>query len=353
MAKVIYGVCGEGFGHSSRAQLIGRHLLDAGHDVIFAGSFRSLLYLREHFGDRVHEVFGLLFFYHRGRVNPLITVLKNIQQAPRIWQINRKVFRDVFQPFAPDLVISDFDPSTAYWAWRNKVPLLSIDNEHVLTDCHLDHPPHQKLNRFNAELVTKAHCFAAQHYGVLSFFDVPAKHDGVSLIPPVIRREVSERTPSDQGHIIIYTTTGYGREQLTEQLNKFKDHRFHIYNYGEPGEAGNCIFKPRSTDGFLDDLAGCHGVIASAGFSLISECLVYRKRMMMLPVPGQYEQIVNAHYMERLGLGLNAGQLTPDNLRTYLDSLDKPLSEGPGVIWPDNQKCFDHLDKLLQKMGLA
>ena len=36
MAKIIYGVAGEGFGHSSRSHLIGQRLLDAGNDVIGA-----------------------------------------------------------------------------------------------------------------------------------------------------------------------------------------------------------------------------------------------------------------------------------------------------------------------------
>jgi len=38
MAKIIYAVAGEGFGHSSRSHLIGQRFIDAGHDVMFAGS---------------------------------------------------------------------------------------------------------------------------------------------------------------------------------------------------------------------------------------------------------------------------------------------------------------------------
>ena len=46
MARIIYGVAGEGFGHSSRSHLIGQRFIDAGHDVMFVGSQKSLLYLK-------------------------------------------------------------------------------------------------------------------------------------------------------------------------------------------------------------------------------------------------------------------------------------------------------------------
>lgn len=38
MAKILYGVAGEGFGHSSRSELFGRRLIEAGHEVMFAAS---------------------------------------------------------------------------------------------------------------------------------------------------------------------------------------------------------------------------------------------------------------------------------------------------------------------------
>ena len=78
MAKIIYAVAGEGFGHSSRSHLIGQRLLDAGHDVVFVGSAKSLVYLKQYFGSHVKEIFGLSFDYQQGHIDPLKTVKKNI-----------------------------------------------------------------------------------------------------------------------------------------------------------------------------------------------------------------------------------------------------------------------------------
>jgi UDP:flavonoid glycosyltransferase YjiC (YdhE family) len=71
MAKIIYGVAGEGFGHSSRSHVIGRHLIDAGHEVLFAASRKSLSYLRKHFGEKVKEIAGLSLVYRDGNLLPV------------------------------------------------------------------------------------------------------------------------------------------------------------------------------------------------------------------------------------------------------------------------------------------
>ncbi|HUW18089.1 MAG TPA: hypothetical protein VMW16_02180 [Sedimentisphaerales bacterium] len=39
--------------------MIGQRLIDAGHDVMFVGPQKSLVYLKQYFGERVREIFGL------------------------------------------------------------------------------------------------------------------------------------------------------------------------------------------------------------------------------------------------------------------------------------------------------
>ena len=60
-----------------------------GHDVIFATSHRALLYLRECFGERAREIFGLTFDYSKGYVAPVATVWKNLWQFPQGHRVNR------------------------------------------------------------------------------------------------------------------------------------------------------------------------------------------------------------------------------------------------------------------------
>jgi uncharacterized protein (TIGR00661 family) len=351
MAKIIYGVAGEGFGHSSRSHLTGQRLIDAGHDVMFVGSQKSLLYLKQYFGERVREIFGLSFAFVDGRIDKSETLKRNLLNLPQGTKLNEELFREHFEPFTPDLVISDFEPFSAWWAWRKNVPFISIDHEHVLTLCELEHETRNWFSRITASVVTECHYVGAVAYIVINFFDAPLRIDSAILSPPVIRPVVGALQASNGEHILLYSTTGKDEEQLRRVLGKFGDRKFFLYGFKKVGEYGNCIFKERSTEGFLADLASARGVIASAGFSLLSECLHLKKPMCLLPITGQYEQIINAHYIEKLGLGVSAEKLDEDVLGRFLEQLDKPMPSDERILWPDNDKYFRILQDVLNNLA--
>lgn len=350
MARIIYGVAGEGFGHSSRSHLIGQRLIDAGNDVMFVGSQKSLLYLKQYFGERVKEIFGLSFAFDGRRIDKSETFRRNLFKINEANRQNDELFKKHFEPFEPNLVISDFEPFSAWWAWRHRVPFISIDHEHMLTLCELDHPSQSWFSRITAEMVTECHYIGAVAYIILNFFKAPLRIDSAVLAPPVIRPVVSELESRPGEHILVYSTTGTERDTLLGILSKFADRRFIVYGYNESSKYENCVLKKRSTEGFLDDLANARGVIASAGFSLISECLYLKKKMLLLPVGGQYEQIINAHYIQKLGLGISAQKVNEPALAHFLKELDKPMPDDEQILWPDNEKFFRVLQEALNKL---
>jgi len=347
MARIIYAVAGEGFGHASRTHLIGQRFLDAGHDVIFATSHRALLYLRECFGERAREIFGLTFDYSKGYVDPVATVWKNLARFPGGRKVNKQLYNEVYKPFNPDLVVTDFEPFSAWWALRNRVPFVSINNEHTLIFCKLEHKLKNVVQRIQAGVVTRFHYVGAKAYVLISFFQAPLKNDKAVLAPPIVRPIITELTPTDAGHITIYWTTGTNEDQLRDVLSRFSDQSFHIYGFNKRLERGNCVFKERSTEGFLTDLASSRGVIASAGFSLISECLHLRKKMLLLPLAGQYEQLLNARYVQKLRLGTWAKRLSEPALSRFMEGLDEPMPQDGHILWPDNEGFFEVLRGVL------
>ena len=350
MAKIIYGVAGEGFGHSSRSHLIGQRLIDAGHNVMFVGSKKSLLYLKQYFGDRVKEIFGLSFSYIDGRIDKSETLKRNLLNLPEGNKLNDELFKKYFEPFQPQLVISDFEPFSAWWAGRNRIPFISIDHEHMLTLCKLEHEAKNWFSRITAGVVTECHYVGAVAYIIINFFKTPLRIDSAILSPPIIRPIVSALQAGQGEHILVYSTTGKGQKQLRDILHEFPGQKFCIYGFNKEAENKNCIFKKRSTEGFLDDLASSRGVIASAGFSLISECLHLKKKMLLLPVAGQYEQIINTHYMQKLGLGISSEKLDETALTLFLDEIDKPMPDDESILWPNNDKFFLILQAVLNKL---
>lgn len=347
MAKIIYGVAGEGFGHSSRSHLIGQKLIDAGHDVIFAASKKSLAYLKPYFGDRVKEVAGLSFAFENGRIDSFKTITLNLGKLPEANGINNILFHEIFKPFDPDLVITDFEPFSAWWAWRKDIPFISIDHEHMLTHCELDHPAQQWLPKLKAEIVTRSYYFNAAAYLVINFFKAEPKSSKTFVTPPIVRSIVRQFEPTEGDDILVYSSMAKDSSELLEAFTQFKDQTFIIYGYDKAEQHGNCIFKKRSTEEFLSNLTNCRGVIASAGFSLLSECLYMRKKMLLMPVANQYEQMINAHYIEKLGLGIATEDLNTQAVSRFLDELDKPLSTADAILWPDNERFFEILRDVL------
>ncbi len=76
MANILYGVNGEGSGHSTRAQEVISHLIAKGHSVHVASFDRGLRNLQEKF--EVTEIYGLRLAYVNNEVRYGRTLTRNL-----------------------------------------------------------------------------------------------------------------------------------------------------------------------------------------------------------------------------------------------------------------------------------
>ena len=352
MARIIYGVAGEGFGHSSRSELIGQRLIDAGHEVKFMASQKSLMYLRKRFGDLVKPIFGLCLVYENGVLHPTRTFARNLKNYSKGVFENLHLFREEFEPFCPDLVISDYEPFSSWWAWRNNVPCVSVDHQHVLRYCELDYDLPEWTCRLMADVVTRCYHPQPDAYLMLNFFKAPVCHPDAVLAPPVVRSVCEQFIPSQQDHVLAYFTdsTPGIHQRLIEVLGAFEQQRFVVYGFNRDLQIRNCTFKSHSREGFLRDLSTSRGAMATAGFSMISECLYYNKPLLVLPVHKQFEQMTNARYVESLGIGHRTRQLNRAAVADFLDSLHRPRELSEEILYPDNDLFFTQLQRVFNRV---
>ncbi len=94
---------------------------------MFAASGKSLAYLAPLFPGRVQEVYGLHFVIKDGQIQPISTLVDNIVQYRKGFLTNRRLFSRAVSDFGPDLVISDFEPFSAWWAFRHRMPCVFVD----------------------------------------------------------------------------------------------------------------------------------------------------------------------------------------------------------------------------------
>src|SRR5246500_628779 len=107
MPNILYGVNGEGAGHSSRALEVIAHLEAQGHRVHVASFDRGYRNLKDDFD--VTEIDGLRLAYVHNRVRYRKTVLRNLLHLPQTARTVRSLERKA-AAWDIGLVITDFEP---------------------------------------------------------------------------------------------------------------------------------------------------------------------------------------------------------------------------------------------------
>jgi uncharacterized protein (TIGR00661 family) len=228
------------------------------------------------------------------------------------------------------------------------LPVISIDNQHALTNCKVTYPKKYRKAAAAAKLVTKLMTPKADAYLMISFFDAPIRKKKSFLFPPILRREILEAKPTTGDHVLVYVTA-----PSPEPIAILKNVRanFIAYGFGREGLDGNIAFKKPSLDGFLRDLLSCKAIIANAGFSLISEALYLGKPYLAVPVKSQFEQIFNAYYIEKTGYGAYWEKLEKEKVDSFLFNLDGYRENLAQYSRQDNSALLGKLDRLIAQLA--
>jgi len=322
MARILYAASGDGYGHAVRAHSVGLGLLSRGHEVRFLSSGKGRDYLRRQFDGRVHGVFGLNTVYIEGRAEPLRTVLQNARKALTGLRPSNRAVRELLQTFRPDLVITDFEPFSAFWAMRLGIPYVSLDNQHLLTHCRIDHPPGFARDLLAAYCTIRLYFASARRYLITSFIKAPIRYHPTTLVDPILRPKVYATPVRSGDFLLAYKGAGGSNDGMRAELERFDRVPIRAYGFGVTGRRGHIEHKPIDSDEFVEDLSSCAGVIASAGHSLVGECLHFRKPMLLIPIAQQYEQVLNARSIERMGAGRSVDRLTAAAMDEFLGGLD-------------------------------
>lgn len=352
--KILYGVVGEGMGHAIRSTVVIQHLLAQGHEVHIAVSGRAYDYLKARF-EGVQRIWGLTMVMDDNAIQKRKTALEVLKGA--VTGVPENLFKNlvaILEDFKPECVVTDFETGTALFGVSQNLPIISVDNMQIIRRCW--HPPEILRGRTAdwrlAKSVIKAKIPHADHYIITTFFDAPIKRRNTTLVSPILRDSILQATPRDDGeHILVYQTSESFKE-LPELLKGF-DAPFRIYglrrNLTEPVVEGNLTFCPFSEEGFIADLASCRGVIASAGFTLIGEALHLGRPYLATPVRGQFEQVMNARYIEHLGYGLQDEDLDEFSIGAFIQGLDTFRQNLQAYPRADNSALFAALDEQLDR----
>jgi uncharacterized protein (TIGR00661 family) len=341
MANILYGVNGEGSGHSTRAKEVLSHLQNQGHNLHVVSFDRGLRNLRENFP--VKEIFGFQITYINNRVRYKRTVASNLVKAPKAARSLKELSRLVDESEIK-LVITDFEPLTCHVGHRKGLPVIAIDNQHAITNTRVSLPSGFRRDVAAVKMVTRMMTPHADAYLVLSFFPGDVKRRNTFLFPPILRQEILSATPQTGDHVLVYVTSP--SKDLAALLKQVRC-KFIAYGFGTEGQEGNVLFKKPSMDGFLRDLTSAKAVIANAGFSLVSEALYLGKPYLAVPVENQFEQIFNAYYVDKLGYGAWWEELSKEKIESFLFNLPVYAENLESYPRTGNSALLSKLDELI------
>ena len=283
--KIFYGVQGTGNGHITRARVMAKELHAAGIEVTFQFTGRPA---DKYFDMEVFNGYqsrtGLTFHTQKGQVS----YLKTARDAKPITFIKDMKSLDLS---GYDLVISDFEPVTAWAAKNQKKTVLGIGHQYAFN---------HKIPREGSDPIANQvmKYFAPADVGI----GLHWHHFGQPILPPIIE---TPETPKNiiKNKIIVYLPFEDPHEVI-RLLSPFENFDFHIYSpEAVPSKFAHIICNPLSRDGFQKDLYDCAGIISNAGFELASESLQLGKKILAKPLHAQMEQISNAAALHQLGYG--------------------------------------------------
>ncbi len=355
--RILYGVVGEGMGHATRSRVILEHLLSAKHELRVIVSGRAHAFLSSRFEGRadirITEIEGLNLRFEGNELDLSESILSNLEKAPAALAKNLSVMTEVLEGFGPEVVISDFE-STAYFYGRlNRVPVISIDNMQVINRCRHDRfvSDDKSFSFQMAKLAVKAKLPGAYHYLVTSFFFPPVRKPRTTLVPPILRPELLRARREPGAHVLVYQTAATNTA-LVPALQSLP-YEFKLYGMGREGKEKNVTLRAFSETGFVDDLRTARAVIAGGGYSLMGEAVHLHVPMLSVPIGGQYEQELNARYLEKLGYGMYAEKIDVDVMKRFLADTDAMAHALEKYVPRDNSMLFSCIDELLRDVDLG
>jgi uncharacterized protein (TIGR00661 family) len=334
MRTVFFGVNGEGLGHATRAISVIERLNNCRVHVFTFG--KAYKFFSEIYNpDLLHEISGIMFQYRGSRVDGFRSIKSGVEYFLRQCEGNIKFICKKALELKPDLFITDFEPSMARAAHRMKGTLLSIDNQHKFSHCYMgDIPFSIKPYCFVVNFFTRWFIPSPDKIIISTFHDdceQPRQSKNLMLVNGLMRKSFEYTPVSDDGTVLVYVRpsveNGIMQSIMLAGCHTIPNYRsglhhtFHVFGGTSSGKviSPHIHMHPLSPE-FVKRMACCKAIIAPGGNQLISEARFFGKPILVIPEPGQYEQYVNAHYVNKLNIGQSChlNKLTSYQIHCFL-----------------------------------
>ncbi len=283
--KILYAIQATGNGHISRAMELIPWLKEYGTvDLFLSGSNHSLqleipVKYRSSGLSLQYTCSGGLDYYKTTRSIEPLRLRREIRELP-VEQY--------------DLVLNDFEYITAAACKLKKIPSINFGHQASFQSALTPRPPEiSRLGEFVLKNYAPATSYVGLHFQQYDEF----------IHTPIIKKEIRDAQPRNGGYITVYLPA-YCESQLLSLFTQFPEVPFEIFSFQttEIRTLGHITLLPVNRNYFNNSLINCSALITGGGFETPAEALHLGKKLMCIPIRGQYEQRCNAAALASLGV---------------------------------------------------
>jgi uncharacterized protein (TIGR00661 family) len=283
--KILYAIQGTGNGHVSRARDI-VPLLQAQHevDILISGTQADVLLP---FPVK-YRYSGLGFVFGKSGGVDLMETYKRSNLKVLFLEIDSLPIQHY------DLVINDFEPVSAWACYQKNKLCIGLSHQAAVLN---KKAPSPKKSDMLGKAILKKYAPAKYQYG----FHFKAYDE--NIFTPVIRRQVRELRPENKGHYTVYLPA-YDDARIIKVLSEIRSVRWQVFSKHNTKafKEKNVSIRPINNDDFIASMASGEGILCGAGFETPAEALFLKKKLLVIPMKGQYEQQCNAAALKDMGV---------------------------------------------------
>lgn len=283
--KILYAIQGTGNGHISRARDIIPILKLRGEvDILISGTEADV-----ELGYPVKYIFkGLSFVFGKKGGIDLVSTYKKARLKRFYNELKALPVQDY------DLVISDFEPVSSWACRRLNKPCYALSHQSAVINKNAPYP--EKFDPIG-KLILKNYAPTTSQYG---FHFMPYDE---RISTPLIRQEIRNASVINENHYTVYLPA-YSDKKILKVLGEMKEVQWQVFSKHtkEAYRKGNITISPVNNDSFIKSMVSSAGIICGAGFETPAEALFLKKKLIVIPMKGQYEQQCNAAALQLMNV---------------------------------------------------
>lgn len=333
--KILYAIQGTGNGHLARAEDVFPELQRHGEVDLFVSGAQADISLP--YPVR-YKSKGLSFYFgKKGGVDIMKTIRKNSSR-----DFYEEVCRFPVEEY--DVVVNDFEPVSAWACYRKDVPCVALSHQASMLSPRIPKPDNYDI---------MGDWILRNYAPALSYVGFHFKAYDKQIHTPVIRRSIREASCEDHGHYTVYLPA-YADLKLVPLLLKLDQIRWHVFSKHavKPYHIGKISVFPVNSSEFVKSMCSATGVLCGAGFETPAEALYLKKKLLVVPMKGQYEQHLNAAALRDMGVPVipKVSRKTLDIIRAWTTEDQRVVVNYSGSA---REAVDDAMQMVLQQSNLA